>query len=317
VTFLVTGATGYLGQAIVRALADAGHHAILFARRASQSGLPGTAIDGDIRDRSAVERAAKGVDAICHTAALVTIWRPRREEFDEINVGGLQTVIDVTRALRIPRLVYTSSFLARPPAGRQTPLVANDYQRTKAAALAIARRAAADGVPIATLCPGVIYGPGIVTEGNLVGRLLQDHLAGRLPGIIGPDRIWSFTYIEDVARAHVAALTADAATACREWSLGGDNAPQMRLFEVLRELRNTGLPRRLPYGLASILGTLEEARARLTGRPPLLTRATVEIFRHDWPLDSQPAVETLGYRPTPMEYGVRATLAELSPGARP
>src|SRR5262245_37172253 len=99
---LVTGATGYVGSTIVRALARTGHAPVSFARTASHSDLPGTRIDGDVRDREAVTRAATGVDAICHTAALVSIWRPRRQEFDEINIGGLQTVIDVCRTLRIP-----------------------------------------------------------------------------------------------------------------------------------------------------------------------------------------------------------------------
>ena len=55
---------------------------------------------------------------ICHAAALVSIWRARREDFDEVNVGGLENVIDVCRARGLARLVYTSSFLALPPAGR-------------------------------------------------------------------------------------------------------------------------------------------------------------------------------------------------------
>ena len=67
-------------------------------------------------------------------------------------------------------------------------------------------RRADDGQPIVILYPGVVYGPGVMSEGNLLGRLLADHLAGRLPGLIGPERIWSFAWIDDVAAAHVAAL---------------------------------------------------------------------------------------------------------------
>ena len=74
---LVTGGSGYLGSAIVRALAARGHEPIVFARRASAAGLPGRSVDGDVRDRTAVRRAAEGVDAIVHTAALVSVWRPR------------------------------------------------------------------------------------------------------------------------------------------------------------------------------------------------------------------------------------------------
>jgi farnesol dehydrogenase len=305
---LITGGTGYLGAAIVRAAAERGHVPIVFARHASASGLPGELIDGDVRDRAQVTAAARGVDAICHTAALVSIWRKRPEEFDEINVGGLRRVIDVCDALGIPRLVYTSSFLARPPAGATVPLRANDYQRTKVDALDVARAARARGTPIVSLVPGVIYGPGPATEGNLVGRLLADHLGGRLPGLIGADRYWSFSYIADVVNAHVGALTR--AEVAAEYEVGGENAPQMQLFQLVNRMKGLPLPRRIPYGIATTLAWFEEAKAGLTGHPPLLTRGAVEIFRRNWPLDASEGARALGYPVTPLEEGVRNTLSE-------
>jgi farnesol dehydrogenase len=305
---LVTGGTGYLGGAIVRALARGGHTPIVFSRRARQSDLPGLAIDGDVRDIGALSSAARGVDAICHTAALVSVWRPRSSDFDDTNVGALRNAIDVCRTIGIPRLVYTSSFLALPPADGDAPLEANDYQRTKVAAREIARRAAESGAPIVSLFPGVIYGPGEITEGNLIGRLVRDHLARRLPGLIGADRPWSFAYVDDVAAAHVAAITRP--TVDREYVVGGENAPQMRVFEILRRMRGTPLPRRIPFGVARAIAAVEEARARLTGRPPLLTRGVVEIFRHDWSLEGGAAAAALGYSMTPLEQGLERTLAE-------
>ena len=140
---LVTGGTGYLGSAIVRALAGNGHEPIVFARRATTAGLPGRAIDGDIRDTRAVTAAAGEVDAICHTAALVALWRSDPSEFDAINVGGLQSVLSAARERRIGRVVYTSSFLALPPSGSPRTLTANHYQRTTVAARDLARRASA------------------------------------------------------------------------------------------------------------------------------------------------------------------------------
>src|SRR4051794_4840151 len=207
---LVTGGTGYLGSAIVRALQRHGHQPVVFARTARaavSAGLPGTAVDGDVRDTRAVTAAAAGVDAICHTAALVALWRADPSEFDAVNVGGLQSVLSAVREHRLSRMVYTSSFLALPPADSPHVLTANHYQRTKVAARDVARRAASDGLPVVTLYPGVIYGPGPATDGNLVGRLMRDHLAGRLPGVVGPERLWSYAYVDDVADAHVAALT--------------------------------------------------------------------------------------------------------------
>jgi farnesol dehydrogenase len=306
---LVTGGSGYLGSAIVRALDRAGHEPVVFARHATAAALPGRAIDGDIRDTRAVTTASSGVDAIVHSAALVALWRRDPSEFDAINVGGLQSALAAARTNHLPRIVYTSSFLALPPADSPHALTANHYQRTKVAARDLARRAAADGLPLVILYPGVIYGPGPATEGNLVARLMRDHLNGRLPGAVGPERIWSFAFADDVADAHVAALTIREPV--REYIVGGVNAPQQAIFELLRERRQRPLPRRIPYAIASAAGAAQELVSAITKRPPLITRGAVEIFRHDWPLKSDDAVRELGLRMTPLSDGLAATLAAL------
>src|SRR5262245_58695295 len=305
---LVTGGSGYVGAAIVRAFDAAGHEPVVFARHATAARLPGRAIDGDVRDTRAVTDAASGVDVICHTAALVAVWRRDPSMFDAVNVGGLQSVLAAARAHQL-RVVYTSSFLALPPADSPHALTANHYQRTKVAARDVARRAAKDGLPVVTLYPGVVYGPGADTEGNLVGRLLRDHLAGRLPGLIGADRPWSFAYVDDVADAHVRALTRE--QPAREYALGGVNAPQIAPFEFLLRTRGTPLPRRIPSALATIVASAEDLKAALLKRPPRVTRGVVEIFRHDWSLDSAAATAGLGLTIRPLEDGLERTLASL------
>ncbi|MGE3274659.1 MAG: NAD-dependent epimerase/dehydratase family protein [Vicinamibacterales bacterium] len=305
---LITGGTGYLGRAIVGALVRAGHVPVVFARTARASGLPGELVDGNVRDARALQRAARGTDAICHAAALVSLWRPDPGDFDAVNIGGLANALAALPETSRRRLVYTSSFLARPPRGRAAAMAANDYQRTKVAAARLAEEAAGDA-DIVRLYPGVIYGPGVDTEGNLVGRLVRDHLAGRLPGVVGADRPWSYAWVDDVARAHVAAL--ETAPAGASYVLGGDNVPQMRVFEEVRRLRGGRLPPRIPFAVAAALGAVEEVRAALTGRPPLITRGAVRIFREDWSLDSEAAVRDLGYRVRPIGEGVAALLATL------
>ena len=227
-----------------------------------------------------------------------------------MNVGGLQSVLSATREHGLSRLVYTSSFLALPPADSPHPLTANHYQRTKVAARDVARRATSDGSPVVTLYPGVIYGPGPATEGNLVGRLMRDHLAGRLPGVIGPERLWSYAYVDDVADAHVAALTHP--SPARDYVVGGVNAPQQAIYEFLNEARGRPLPRRLPNGVALAGGASRRRPGpRLVHRAPLLTRGVVEIFSHDWSLDSTSAQADLGLRMTPLKEGLALTLAAL------
>jgi farnesol dehydrogenase len=301
---LVTGGTGYLGSAIVRTLQRLGHDPVAFARTAAPQGIA-----GDIRDTRAVTTAAEGMDAIIHTAALVAVWRRDASEFDAVNVGGLQSVLAAARANRIPRVVYTSSFLALPPAGQSRPLTANHYQRTKVAARDVARRAAADGLPVVTLYPGVVYGPGPATEGNLVARLMQDQLHRRLPGVIGPEHTWSFSYVDDVAAAHVAAAAHP--NPAREYAVGGVNAPQGSIYAFVHQRRGSAVPPRLPYMIATAGAVACEAWTAATGRSPLLTRGVVDIFRHDWPLDSSAAVRDLGLCVTPLTDGLERTLQAL------
>jgi farnesol dehydrogenase len=310
---LVTGGTGYLGRAVVNALAARGHQLVIFARAASRSGLPGAMVDGDIRDRAAIERAAAGCDAISHSAALVSIWRRRHEDFDEINVGGLRNVLDAATSLGIPRVLYTSSFVAIPPAGRSEPLVANDYQRTKVAADRLADEAVRGGSPLIRVYPGVVYGPGTFTEGNLVGRLIADHLRRRLPGLVGPENRWSYAFVDDVAAGHCAAL--ERGRIGGRYALGGENAPQRRVFDIVRQLTGRRPPPRIPFPLASMMGAAEELRVQAFGGTPLITRGAVEIFRHDWSLDSSEAVRELGYTMTPLQEGVTRTLASIDAGA--
>ena len=305
---LITGATGYLGRSLVAAFQASGHSTVAFSRHASASGVSGETLDGDVRDAAALARAAEGCDALCHSAALVSVWRKRREDFDDTNVGGLRNALDAARTAGIGRVVYTSSFLALPPSGASAPGRWNDYQRTKVLADDLASRAVADGTPVVRVYPGVIYGPGALTEGNLIGTMVSDHLRGKLPGIVGADCVWSYAWMDDVARGHVAAL--ERGQPGGRYRLGGENHPQMRLFELVRELTGRALPRRLPAWLAVGVGAIETFRAGLTGRPPLLTAGTVKILTQDWTMDSSVAVDELGYSVTPLEDGIAGVVAQ-------
>jgi farnesol dehydrogenase len=309
---LVTGGTGYLGRAVVRAFARRGHEVVVYSRSAQTAPPAGaaTVVAGDVRDAAALRRAATGSDAICHTAALVSIWRRRPQDFDEVNVGGLRNVVDAAKAAGIQRILYTSSFLALPPAGRSTPIEANDYQRTKVAADRAADEAISRGAPIVRVYPGVIYGPGRRTEGNLVGRMIDDHLKRKLPGLIGPDHQWSYSFVDDVAEGHCTALERGAIGG--RYFLGGENATQRRLFSIVEQQTGRKVPPTIPYSIATMLGALEELRVRVFGGLPLVTRGAVDIFRYDWTLDSSAAMQSLDYRITPLIDGVRRTLEERS-----
>ena len=115
--------------------------------------------------------------------------------------------------------------------------------------------------------------------------------------------------MDDVARGHCAAL--ERGTIGARYPLGGENAPQRRAFDLVEGLTGRRAPLRVPFALARAMGAAEELRVTLFGGMPLVTRGAVEIFRHDWSLDSSEAVRDLGYAVTPLAEGIRRTVDSL------
>ena len=127
---------------------------------ATASGLPYTAVDGDIRDDTALSRAASGCEAVIHMAAKVAVWARHPGEFDEINVGGLKTVLRVAASLGVSRVVYTSSFLALPPAGARAPQAWNDYSGRRWPRALWRRAPSPPGSPSCACIPASCTDPG-------------------------------------------------------------------------------------------------------------------------------------------------------------
>jgi farnesol dehydrogenase len=319
---LVTGGTGFLGKAVVRELCARGHDVRVLARGTSNlTGLPEAVsiVKGDVTVPEDLDAALSGCAALFHMAALVKVWVPEREAFDRVNIGGLENALASARRAGA-RIVYTSSFIALGPTGPEPadetrpypgPPYRNDYERTKVAADSVAREAAARGDDIVILYPGVIYGPGDLTEGNIIVRMLLDHARGRLPGFVGPgDRLWSYAFVEDVAKGHASAL--EKGKRGERYILCGENATQVALFDLFRDLAGIAPPKRhLPYAAAALAGRLLWLWAELTGHPPLLTHEAVQVFREHWAYSSRKAEEALSYRMTPLREGLGATVSWL------
>jgi farnesol dehydrogenase len=319
---LLTGATGYLGGRVAARLVAAGHTVHALVRPGGERRAPaGCRIAlGDILDAGSLRRALQGSDGLIHLAALVRNWARNPRDFDRVNVEGLGIVLRAAAEAGVPRVVYTSSIVALGPtigeprdetADRTDFRFRTDYERTKWIADRLAREKAAAGLPIVILYPGVIYGPGTSTEGNLLRATLEAYLRGRLRFRLGRgDLRICYAYVEDVAEGHRLALEKGAPG--RGYILGGENATQDRLFEVLRTLTGIAPPRlAVPYGPAELAGRLLRGAAWLTGIAPLLTDGVVATFRHEWAYRSDRAEREIGYRVTPLEDGMRETVGVL------
>ncbi len=307
---------------MARGLAAAGHAVRAFVLRDEPWLAPpeGTEIAiGDITDPVALREAALGCDVILHAAALVRIWVRDRSDFDRVNVEGVVRAAEAARRARA-RLVYMSSFLALGPTdggivGEDTPRGGKhphgDYERTKRAADRLARDLAARGDDVVRLYPGAVYGPGALTSGSHVVKVLLQHARGELPGLLGAgDRRWCFAFIDDVVAGAVRAVATAAAGS--SYILGGENRTLRELFECFHEVSGIEPPRRrIPYAAAALIGRAQRWRAELTGREPQLTDQVVRIYRHEWAYSSARAEQELGYRITPLREGLRRTVAWL------
>lgn len=325
---LLTGATGFLGRVLTRHLVSGGHDVALLARPTSdRSGFPNAVewVTGDVTDRASLVEAFRdrdAVDAVVHAAALVKILAPA-ESFDRVNVAGLDNVLAAAEEVGVGRLLYVSSFMAFGPtedlpggaADETTPPADRDwinhYERTKTLADRRARRAMEEGAPLSVVYPGVIYGPGALTEGNIVVRHLLDLAAKKLPGLLGsPERVWNYVFVDDVAAGIAAALErAPAGEPGRRYVLGGDNVRQGDFYDAVREVGGIRVPRRrIPDWVAAGTGFVAREVARLTGGTPALTPDLVEIYRHDWALDSSRAADELGWRGRDVRDGLETTV---------
>jgi len=327
VKVLLTGGTGFLGKNVAHRLAAAGHRLRFLVRPGSvREGLPEGAefAPGDVTDQDSVRRAAEGCQGVMHMAALVKMWVPDRDRFDAVNLGGLLNALAAARE-QGARLVYTSSFIAVGPTGAAPAdesqrhsgrNYGNDYERTKAAADGLAQQAADQGQDVVRVYPGVVYGPGELTDGNLVVKTLLDHLRGKVPGIIGPgDRCWSYAYVEDVADGHLLAL--EKGGSGQRYFLAGDNVDMTGYYALVAELTGVRPPRlHIPYAAAWTMGLGMWGWAELTGQEPKLTHQVVNVFRNHWAYSSAKAERELGYRVRPLREGLALTLDWLRRSGR-
>jgi farnesol dehydrogenase len=314
---LVTGGTGFLGTRLVERLAARGDALRLLVRDPDRApGVEAEVVVGDVTDREAIRRAVRGCDRVVHAAALVREWAPDPTLFDRVNVDAPLALLDEAAEAGVAKVVVVSSFIALGPtdggtadedhhvSGRRW---FNDYERTKAEGhRRLSDRLEADP-PLVVVYPGVIYGPGPRTAGNIMVRLILDHAAARHPGLVGNgEQIWSYVHVEDVVDGILAALEQEGGT---RFVLGGENVSQRGFWDTVAEL--TGLPRvrrRIPLWLARFVARMSFLAARIRGREPTMTPGAVRIFDHDWALEDRRAREAFGWSPRSLEDGLRDTV---------
>lgn len=311
---LVTGATGLVGSAIVRELAERGHAVRALARPASDlsnvAALPVEVVRGDVLDVGSVRSAMEGCDAVVHAAGVARIGEP--PDVLAVNVRGVEVVLGAALAAGVARAALTSSTSVM--GGTRTPVVLDEASAGNAEALGIpyflsklhGERAGLElarrGLPLVVLRPSFVLGPGDVyrSSASLVTALARR----RIPAYV--DGGASFCDVRDVARGHVAAL--ERGRAGEVYVLGGHNLPMAEMIGKVCAAAGVPPPPRVPYAAALALAAVQEARARLAGRRPATSRALVRSAALYTYASSARAQRELGYAIRPFDEMVRDTL---------
>ncbi|MCC6156506.1 MAG: NAD-dependent epimerase/dehydratase family protein [Deltaproteobacteria bacterium] len=320
-TTLLTGATGFLGKNLLRELLSRGETVRVLVRSPEALGVTHERLEvvpGDLRDDAALDLALAGAKRVYHVAAVVKEWVTDWSIFDRVNVDAYETLLKKAMAAGVERIVHTSSFMAIGHSDanqiadesleHEPKHFHNPYERTKYLASLVTKRYLDKGAPIVTVLPGVIFGPGELTEGNIVLIMIRDMWAGKFPGIPGDGKkLWSYAFVRDVVAGHVLAM--EKGQVGRAYILGGDNVSLDMLVDLAAERLGKKVPKRhIPLGLLSFSAFFMEKIAGMTGKPPMLTRGKVGVLAHNWAYDSTRAKNELGYTITPFEHALEESI---------
>jgi dihydroflavonol-4-reductase len=313
-TALVTGANGFVGCHVVRALSDRGRHVRALVREgADLRALAGVACElakGDVRDWESVERAAAGCEEVYHVAADYRLWLVDSAPMYAANVEGTRNVLAAARKAGVARVVHTSTVgalgIGAEGVGREnTPVTLADmigpYKRSKFLAEQEALAAAREGLPVVIVNPSTPIG-ALDYKPTPTGRIIVDFLNRRMPAYM--ETGLNLVCVEDVARGHV--LAAERGRIGERYILGGENLTLEQMLKKLAALSGVAAPRfRVPYAVAYGFALGAEAVARtLTHRAPRASLTEVRMARKKMFFDSAKARAELGYETAPIDEGL-------------
>ncbi|HFA47469.1 MAG TPA: NAD-dependent epimerase/dehydratase family protein [Bacteroidetes bacterium] len=319
--YLVTGATGYIGHQLTRRLASLGHSVNALYRSGTKAkeleNLPGVCLHkGDLLDPGSLQRAAEGCDAVFHVAAFAKPWHKDPQTFFRINVKGAENVFCAAKKMGARRVVFTSTAgVISPSEGSPTSESSprrqgffTHYERSKAQAEAVAKQMSAGGFETITVNPSRVYGPGRMGAGNPANKMVRLYLQGKFRLLPGNGKsIGNYVFINDVVEGHIQAM--EKGRGGERYILGGQNASFIEFFEMLAKVSGKDFRMfKMPLPLMQIGAAAMETMAKLTGTEPLLTPPWVKKYLFDWEHSTGKAERELGFEPTALEEGLRATV---------
>ena len=311
---LVTGATGFVGAAVVRALIKTGVEVRVLARRDSDfSNLQQFKIDGaygDLRDKGSLRKALAGCGQLYHIAAHYALWARDPAIFYDVNVTGTKNLMEAARDVGTDRIVYCSTIgaIGLPPGGglgtEETPVsleqMAGHYKRSKYLAEQEVLALAKQGLPVVIVNPSAPVGEGDVKP-TPTGQMIVEFMKGRMPAYI--ETGMNIVDVDDVAAGHLLAM--QKGRIGERYILGTKNLMLRDIFEILSRLTGVPMPSvKLPRELILPLAYLNLAFSWATGLPPRIPLEGVKMAKYKMHYDCSKAIRELGIPQTPPEVAL-------------
>jgi len=309
---LVTGASGFIGSALVKHLVETGWRVRALLRptspRTQLAGLRVEYAEGDINAAESVTRAVAGVRYVFHVAADYRLWTRQPSDLLRTNVEGTRTVMLAAQRAAVERIVYTSSVATLAPrsngesSDESSPLqpsgAISAYKQSKVLAERLVETLIADsGLPAVIVNPSAPIGPRDVRP-TPTGRIIVEAASGRMPGFV--DTGLNLVHVDDVAAGHVAALCQGRIG--ERYILGGQNVSLAQMLGDIARLVGRSPPKlRIPRGLLFPLAFAAEAAAQVTGREPFATVSGLRMAKYRMYFTSAKAERELGYRARPYD----------------
>jgi dihydroflavonol-4-reductase len=317
---LVTGATGFLGSAVARALVTRGAKVRALARPNSPRGnleqLDCEVFAGDLTDRPSLGAAMRGVRYLFHVAADYRFWARDPSVILRANVDGTRNLMQEALAAGVERIVHTSSVATLKLAGATGPVdetaplspeqAIGVYKRSKTLAeRAVEDMIRRDKLPAVIVNPTTPIGPRDIKP-TPTGRILLDAARGKIPAFV--DTGLNFAHVDDIAEGHLLAF--ERGRIGERYILGGENVLLRNLLATVADATGRRAPRiRLPRLPIFPLAYGAQAFAHFTGKEPLLTVDGLRMSRYHMFFTSEKAERELGYRSRAYQEGVIDALA--------
>lgn len=308
---LVTGATGFVGFAVARALLASGRAVRALVRpnsdRANLKNLSVETCEGSLEDPASLAAAMAGCGALYHVAADYRLWVPNPKSMYRANVDGTRALMQAALAQGVGRIVYTSSVAtlgidpSGAPGNETTPSALDDmigpYKRSKFLAEEVVRAMVGQGLQAVIVNPSTPIGPGDIKP-TPTGRMIVEAASGRIPAFV--DTGLNLVHVDDVAAGHL--LAEERGVAGERYILGGENLTLREILRRIAALVGRKPPRiSLPIPALMPVAAVAEAVARVTGKEPFVTSDGLRLARKTMFFTSQKAVTELGFAPRPVD----------------